>query len=102
MIVEFKRPARNEYDEEENPFVQIYNYIEELREGKILDKEGGVIQEVSESTPFFCYVIADFTPNLRKWLRLAQINVPLPGGGGYYGYNPDIRPLSKLLATSMF
>lgn len=91
VIVEFKKPARNEYDEEENPFVQIYGYIEELREGKVLDREGGVIQEVSESTPFFCYVVADFTPNMRKWLKLAQISVPLPGGGGYYGYNPEYK-----------
>ncbi|MGX5664957.1 ATP-binding protein [Rhizobium daejeonense] len=91
VIVEFKKPARNDYDEEENPFVQIYGYIDELREGKVLDKEGGVIQEVSESTPFFCYVVADFTPNMRRWLKLAQISVPLPGGGGFYGYNPEYK-----------
>lgn len=91
VIVEFKKPARNEYSDDENPFVQIYSYIEEIRGGKVLDKEGGVIQEVSETTPFFCYVIADFTPNMKRWLRLAQINVPLPGGGGFYGYNSDYK-----------
>ncbi|WP_457662833.1 hypothetical protein [Sinorhizobium medicae] len=44
-----------------------------------------------ETTPFFCYVIADFTPNMRRWLKLAQINVPLPGGGGFDGYNSDYK-----------
>lgn len=98
VIVEFKRPARNEYDEEQNPFTQIYGYIEDIREGKVLDKGGGVIQEVTENTPFFCYIVADFTPNMRKWLRIAQINVPLPGGGGYYGYNPDYKAFVQAIS----
>lgn len=98
VIVEFKKPVRNEYDEEENPFVQIYSYIEDLQNGKILDKDGGQIQEVTADTPFFCYIIADFTPNMRKWLRLAQINVPLPGGGGFYGYNSDYRAFVQALS----
>lgn len=98
VIIEFKKPARNEYNENENPFSQIYGYIEELRNGSVLDKDGGVIQEVTDKTPFFCYIIADLTPNLRKWLRMAQINVPLPGGGGYYGFNPDYNAFIQALS----
>ncbi|MGH7991800.1 MAG: ATP-binding protein, partial [Limisphaerales bacterium] len=33
-IIEFKRPMRNDYDGEENPFVQFREYITEIREGK--------------------------------------------------------------------
>lgn len=98
VIVEFKKPVRTEYDEEENPFVQIYSYIEDLQNGRILDKNGGQIQEVTPNTPFFCYIIADFTPNMRRWIKLAQINVPLPGGGGFYGYNPDYRCFVQALS----
>ncbi|WP_333630008.1 hypothetical protein [Agrobacterium cavarae] len=98
VIVEFKKPVRNDYDEEENPFVQIYGYIEDLQNGRILDKNGGQIQEVTPNTPFFCYIIADFTPNMRRWIKLAQINVPLPGGGGFYGYNADYRCFVQALS----
>ena len=98
VIIEFKKPARNEYNDNENPFTQIYGYIEELRGGSVMDKDGGVIQEVDSKTPFFCYIIADLTPNLRKWLRMAQINVPLPGGGGFYGYNSEYNAFIQALS----
>lgn len=98
VIIEFKKPARNEYNDDENPFTQIYGYIDELRGGSVVDKDGGVIQEVDSKTPFFCYIIADLTPNLRKWLRMAQINVPLPGGGGFYGYNPEYNAFIQALS----
>lgn len=98
VIVEFKKPARDDYNDEENPFTQIYGYIEELREGSVVDKNGSVIQEVGKETPFFCYIIADLTPKLRNWLRMAQINVPLPGGGGYYGYNRDYNAFVQALS----
>lgn len=50
VIIEFKRPARSAYDDEENPFTQIYGYIEELRAGSVIDKEGGVIQNLDEQS----------------------------------------------------
>lgn len=98
VIVEFKRPVRKTYSDDENPFTQIYGYIDELRDGKVLDKEGGSIQEVGDSTPFFCYIVADLTPKLRGWLKMAQINVPLPGGGGYYGYNENFKAFVQVLS----
>lgn len=69
-----------------------------MRGGAVLDKDGGVIQEVDSKTPFFCYIIADLTPNLRKWLRMAQINVSLPGGAGFYGYNPEYNAFIQALS----
>lgn len=98
VIIEFKKPTRNDYNDDENPFTQIYGYIEELRAGRVLDRDGAVIQEVNETTPFFCYIIADITPKLRTWLRMAQVNVPLPGGSGFYGYNPDYNAFVQALS----
>lgn len=98
VIIEFKRPARDDYDDDENPFSQIYGYIEDLRHGKVLDHDGGVIQEVTDETPFFCYIIADVTPKLRRWMKMAKINVPMSGGGGFYGYNEDYRAFVQVLS----
>ena len=98
VIIEFKKPTRDDYNDDENPFTQIYGYIEELKAGRVLDREGAVIQEVGENTPFFCYIIADLTPRLRSWLKMAQVNVPLPGGSGFYGYNPEYNALIQALS----
>ena len=98
VIIEFKKPARDDYTDEENPFSQIYGYIEELKAGKVLDKHGGVIQEVSNDTPFFCYIVADITPKLRTWMKMARINTPLAGGGAYYGYNDDYRAFVQIVS----
>lgn len=97
VIIEFKKPARNNYDYEENPIVQLYDYIEELRGGKVRDKDGIIIDDIEENHPFFCYVIADFTPNLKKYIRATQINLPLPGGVGYYGFNQDYNAYIQVL-----
>jgi hypothetical protein len=98
VIVEFKKPVRNDYNDDENPFTQIYGYIEELRAGSVVDKDGAAIQEINDQTPFFCYIIADITPNLRRWLKMAQVNVPLPGGGGFYGYNDEYKAFIQALS----
>ncbi len=98
VIIEFKKPARDDYNDDENPFTQIYSYIEDLKGGRAADRNGAVVQEVTENTPFFCYIIADITPKLRTWLRMAQIKVPLPGGGGFYGYNDDYKAFIQVLS----
>lgn len=97
VIVEFKRPARGGYDYEENPIVQIYEYIEELRHKKVNDRQGALITSVDETTPFFCYIVADITDNLRKYAKFSQITGVIPGGGGLFGYNEDYKAFIQIL-----
>ena len=89
MIVEFKRPARLGYDDDENPIKQVYDYIRELRSKTIRDNNGKLITEIDESTPFFCYVVCDITPKLKAQLEDYSINQKLPGNRGYMGFNKD-------------
>ena len=87
VIVEFKRPARTEYTDEENPVKQIYDYIRELKENRITDNNGALITSIGENTPFFCYLVCDITPRLKAILEDYGINQELPGGRGFFGYN---------------
>ena len=87
VIVEFKRPARQEYSDNENPVKQIYDYIRELRDNKITDNDGKLITEIGQDTPFFCYLVCDITPRLLSTLEDYGINQKLPGGRGYFGFN---------------
>lgn len=100
VIVEFKRPARTEYADDEDPIKQVYGYIKELRERKVDDKDGKLITEVSESTPFFCYIVCDVTAKMKGFLETSMINNPLPGGRGYYGYNPAFKAYVEVIEYS--
>lgn len=100
VIVEFKRPARQDYTDEENPVKQIYDYIRELREHKVEDNNGALITEIGPDTPFFCYLVCDITPRLKALLEDYGIVQALPGGRGYFGYNDTRRAYLEVLQYS--
>ena len=97
VIVEFKRPARTEYSDDENPIKQIYDYIRELREHKVTNNNGKLITQIGADTPFFCYLICDITPRLKAILEDYKINQTLPGGRGFFGYNDTRRAYVEVL-----
>ena len=97
VIAEFKRPARTTYDDEENPISQVYSYIRSLRGKEVRDKAGALITSIDTQTPFFCYVIADITPKLEQMLIEQQINRPLPGGRGFFGFHPDYNAYVEVI-----
>ena len=100
VIVEFKRPARKNYTDEENPVRQIYNYIRELRDKKVQDNNGALITEIGPDTPFFCYLVCDITPKLMALLEDYSIVQKLPGDRGYFGYNDKRRAYVEVLEYS--
>ncbi len=45
VIVEFKRPGRDDYDDlKKNPIAQVYDYIDKIRKGEAKDKDGRNLQ----------------------------------------------------------
>lgn len=100
VIVEFKRPARDEYTDDQNPIKQIYDYIRQLREHKVSDNHGRLITEINPDTPFFCYLVCDITPRLKGILEDYKINQCLPGGRGFFGYNDTRRAYVEVLQYS--
>ncbi len=97
VVIEFKRPARKDYTDEENPITQIYNYIDDLRNHKVVTPSGRLITEINENTPFFCYIVCDNTPNLQKVLKRERMDRELPGGRGWYGENPSYNAYFEIL-----
>jgi len=97
VIIEFKRPARRNYDDEENPLSQVYGYIRELRAKSVNDKGGKLIMTIDKMTPFFCYIIADITPRLQEILEEQSVNKPLPGGRGFFGFNETYNAFIEVL-----
>jgi hypothetical protein len=88
-LLEFKRPLRNDYTEEENPIVQIFEYADKLRSGRALDRNERPIS-IRPHTPIYAYVLCDPAPSLEKYARYHGL-VPTPDGSGYFGYNGQVE-----------
>ncbi len=67
-VFEFKRPMRDDYDSDENPYDQIEEYLEIIRQGKAENKDGRTFS-VIEGGLIYCHVICDFTPSLTDMLK---------------------------------
>ncbi|CAB1249537.1 ATP-binding protein [Clostridium sp. MT-14] len=84
-IIEFKRPMRDDYTDEENPINQVLKYTRNIRKGNAKDKNGRNII-IAENSPFYLYIIADITPNLVEQAENATLT-KTPDGMGFFGYN---------------
>ena len=97
VIIEFKRPERDDYTDKENPITQIYNYIDEFREKKVRKADGTIIRQITNDTAFFCYVICDITDKLDKILSRENLHIPLVGKRGFFGYNSNYHAYIEII-----
>jgi metal-responsive CopG/Arc/MetJ family transcriptional regulator len=105
VLVEFKKPMRDDYTSGRDPVQQVLLYVKKLRtESAVPDFKGKAIRGVNQSTAFHCYVVADITPTLEE--RIIGRFSRTPDGQGYFGYSPDppafveIVPYGKVLSDS--
>lgn len=66
LLIEFKRPGRTNYPENENPQFQVQRYIQQLQSGKLSDVRGRPIT-LNEQTIFYCFIIADNVGKMVDW-----------------------------------
>lgn len=103
VIVEFKRPMREEYNKGKDPVQQVlFSYVKRLKESSgEVDIRGRAIRGIRPSTSFHCYVVADITPQLEE--RIIGRFEKTPDGEDYFGYttNPaafvEIVPFGKVM-----
>lgn len=85
VIVEFKRPERNEYPQrDENPVEQVLRYVRKIKEGTAKDKDGKTIN-VGE-IPFYAYILCSLTPRI-KAIAMDHDFVKTPDNEGYFKYH---------------
>lgn len=86
-LIEFKRPERDDYTDEENPIKQIVDYVKLLRESKKKSKNGETIN-ITPNTPIYAYIVASLTPKLKDVANDAGYLTISPDGLGYFGFHP--------------
>ena len=85
-IFEFKKPGRHNFADpssSEDPVQQIIRYVNEIRDGKYKTPKGREIH-VTDNTPFYGYVVCDFSAKIRRWLEREKDFTPMPGNLGYF------------------
>lgn len=89
IILELKRPMRDDYDPTENPIDQVLDYVDELKKG-LKDVDGRPI-EIDERVRVYCYILADLTPSLVKRCERHNL-IKTHDGLGYYGFLSQTDP----------
>jgi len=106
VLVEFKRPSRDNYDGDDNPLRQVIGYIKKFKSSSSLkDSKGRHLSPHYKNATFHCYIVADLTDSLMEELGGYRFE-KTPDGKGLVGYltNPDayveIISYPKLLADA--
>jgi hypothetical protein len=95
-IIEFKRPMRDDYKPDDNPFVQVREYITDIRDGKARTFDGRDIP-VGKDVPFFCYLVSDITPTLEKLAYDFELT-KTPNGQGFFGYKRQYNAYFEVIS----
>ena len=101
IIVEFKRPERNDYSDDtpkSNPVDQVIDYIGKLRNGLAKDRNNKFIQiNDKDRIPFYAYVICDFGPKLNNLLAGKDYN-RTPDGMGYFYFHKTYNAYVEVIS----
>jgi len=101
VIVELKRPMRDDYDANKNPYMQLLNYVKKIRSNKAKDRRGRLIK-THERTKFYLYAICDINAKLDEILTDNSFSLTPDGIGRFLNHDKynayiEVIPLDKLV-----
>jgi hypothetical protein len=96
VIIEFKRPMRDDYSDEENPIQQVTRYAREIIDGDAKDKNEREF-DFRQNTPIYAYIICDLTKKLKSYAKDGGYK-PLPSGDGYFFFNDNYNMYVEILS----
>ena len=94
VILELKRPMRDDYGAGDNPIQQLLGYVDKLSTNRMTDKNGRIIR-VGNNTQFYLYAICDLTPKL---IKVADDHdfIETPDKLGMYKYQEKKRAYKEI------
>lgn len=97
-IVEFKRPKRENYPDNENPIQQALRYSRTILDGKYEMPKGVEKVKVDKNnTPVYIYIVCDIVDKIREFADLANLSVS-PDDEGYFGYVPKYNAYVEIMS----
>lgn len=96
VVVEFKRPDRGDY-RDEDPVTQVYRMVREIRSGHRKDHKGREVRPLTDTIPAYCYIVCDLTGPLET--RLQNMGAfRTPDNLGYYGFNQTLNAYFEVIS----
>jgi hypothetical protein len=86
VVIEFKRPQRDDHTEESNPLTQVFQQIQDVRNGRTEGDNGRPIPVANNKIPATAYIICDITPSLSRILIDGDAQ-STPDNRAFYGYH---------------
>ncbi|MFD1001945.1 hypothetical protein ACFQ21_21650 [Ohtaekwangia kribbensis] len=96
VLIEFKRPMRDDYTDLENPILQINRYAREIIEGHAKDKNEREFN-FRENTPIYAYIVCDLTKKLKEFADDAGYKI-LPNSDGYFSFNDNYNMYIEIIS----
>ncbi|BBC30617.1 uncharacterized protein SGFS_019110 [Streptomyces graminofaciens] len=96
VVIEIKRPMRNDASEGKDPIQQCLEYVNRVRAGGVKTASGRPIPATPEP-PAFCYVVADLTPTMENRCKYAGLR-PTHDGMGYFGFNEAYKVYIEVMS----
>jgi hypothetical protein len=96
VLVEFKRPMRDDYTDDENPILQINKYAREIINSETKDKYDREF-DLRNNTPIYAYIVCDLTKKLKSYATDAGFK-PLPDGDGYFFFNDNYNMYIEIMS----
>lgn len=97
-IIEFKRPMRDDYSQDNNPFTQVVEYIDAIKAGKARTMDGRNVP-FQQGIHFFCYIICDMAQSLEKQAKFFGLD-KTADGQGYFGYQKHYDAYFEVISYS--
>lgn len=95
VVIEIKRPMRNDASEDKDPIQQCLDYVKRVRAGGVKTASGRPIPETTE-LPAFCYIVADLTPTMIDRCKYVGLR-PTHDGLGYFGFNEPYKAYIEVM-----
>lgn len=96
VVVEIKRPMRNDASEGRDPIQQCLDYVKRVRAGGVLTATGRPIPK-SQEPPAFCYIVADLTQTMIDRCEYANLR-PTHDGLGFFGFNEPAKAYIEVMS----
>ncbi|SEJ54499.1 hypothetical protein SAMN04487995_5204 [Dyadobacter koreensis] len=96
VLIEFKRPMRDDYSDDENPIQQINRYAREIIEGETKDKHEREF-DFRKNTPIYAYIICDLTKKIKAYAKDSGFR-PLPSGDGFFFFNENYNMYVEIMS----
>ena len=97
VIIEFKRPGRDDFDVGKNPINQVYGYIKSIRDGNKKDYKGRPIN-VTPNSPCYAYIICDITSKMEDIAEIYHNFTKTADNMGYFTYREPLLAYIEIIS----